>query len=441
MSLRKFWIETYGCQMNKAESESMIIQLKQSNLIPAANCETADLVILNTCSVRKTAEDRIWGRIGHYKHLKTGNPELKLAIVGCMAERLKNQLLSDGVVDLVIGNFEKKHIGELILRLQNNKNDFHHQLEPDAHQYTFFRLHTENSDNLKSYIPIMHGCNNWCSYCIVPYVRGREVSRNPDEILSEIKILESKGIREITLLGQNVNSYNFSDDGHVLTFPQLLKLILKNINIIEWIRFLTSHPKDISDELIALMQDNPVLCRHIHLPVQHGSNKILKSMGRGYSREEYIALIEKIREKIDGVSITTDILIGFPGEDEEDFLATLELMKNIRFSEAFTYKYNPREGTKAFLMEDTVPEEQKLFRLRQVIDLQRSITEKNKMRQIGKTVKVLIESFSKKSDNEYLGRTERDETVVFPCGDSKIGSFTHVEIINLNGNTFQGKEV
>jgi len=438
MSLKKYWIETYGCQMNKAETDSIILQLNHLNMLQAENDCSADFVILNTCSVRKTAEDRIWGRIGHYKHLKSNNPGIKLIIVGCMAERLKEKLLLDGVVDIVVGNFEKHLIGEMIEREHNVINAPITLKDSDYH---FSKLHTKIDSNFKAFIPIMHGCNNWCSYCIVPVVRGREISRNPDEVIDEIKELEIRGIREITLLGQNVNSYLFMKNTKMVNFTALLRQISEHTHNIEWIRFLTSHPKDISTELIKLISESDIFCKHIHLPVQHGSDKILNLMGRGYTRLEYIASIKKIKEQIQGVSITSDILIGFPEENEEDFNLTLDLMQEVQFSEAFTYKYNPREGTKAFAFTDTVPEEIKIERLQKVIALQKSITQGNKEKRIGETVKVLVEGISKKDKNELLSRSEKDEIIVFAGNQASIGNFTHVKIIALKGNTFLGKEI
>jgi tRNA-2-methylthio-N6-dimethylallyladenosine synthase len=272
-------------------------------------------------------------------------------------------------------------------------------------------------------------------------VRGREVSRDPYEILDEISRLEEKNVKEITLLGQNVNSYEYSLNNKIIDFPELLLFLIDNIKKIKWIRFLTSHPKDLSHKLIEVIKSSTLLCKHIHLPVQHGSNAVLKAMKRKYTREKYLSMIEQLKNRISDVSITTDILIGFPGESHEDFVDTVELLKEVRFNDAFTYRYNPREGTEAYNFEDNVPEEVKLERLSEIIELQRSISSEIKSRKIGKTVPVLVESISKKNRDELLCRTERDEMVVFPGSVKSIGDIIDIELVSLSGNTFIGKEV
>jgi len=437
LPLNKYWIETYGCQMNKAESEALENQLKRAGWQPALVQTDAELIILNTCSVRKTAENRIWGRIGFFKHQKLTR-NIKLAIIGCMSERLKENLIKENdAVDIVVGNFEKHKFIEAV------KSAFKGQKRVSftkTIEYKFNSFHSAGN-SFKSFIPIMHGCNNFCSYCIVPYVRGREVSRDPYEILDEISRLEEKNVKEITLLGQNVNSYEYSLNNKIIDFPKLLLFLIDNIKKIKWIRFLTSHPKDLSHKLIEVIKSSTLLCKHIHLPVQHGSNAVLKAMKRKYTREKYLSMIEQLKNRISDVSITTDILIGFPGESHEDFVDTVELLKEVRFNDAFTYRYNPREGTEAYNFEDNVPEEVKLERLSEIIELQRSISSEIKSRKIGKTVPVLVESISKKNRDELLCRTERDEMVVFPGSVKSIGDIIDIELVSLSGNTFIGKEV
>jgi tRNA-2-methylthio-N6-dimethylallyladenosine synthase len=442
--LNKYWIETYGCQMNKAESEWLENELRQVSWSRASSAEGADLVILNTCSVRQTAENRIWGRLGFYKREKNKRP-FKLALMGCMGERLKEELVNNAPhVDIVVGNFRKKNFIAAVSRGLDSDKPL---LLTEGGEYVFGEFHSVSG--VKAYVPIMHGCNNFCSYCIVPYVRGREVSRNPDSIMEEIFRLEEKGIREITLLGQNVNSYCYNGDskeqGLPLNFSGLLERINNNLkernSTVEWFRFLTSHPKDLSDELIELLSGNTLLCRHIHLPVQHGSNKILESMERGYTREQYLSLVQRIKNSITNVSLTTDILIGFPGEEEDDFKATLDLMEAVGFDNAFTYRYNPREGTKAYAMEDTVPSEVKQERLSSVIEFQSRIRKGLQTAKTGRVVKVLIEGISKRNKRELLARMESDEMVVFPGSEKQIGSFTRVELLSIKGSTFTGKEI
>jgi tRNA-2-methylthio-N6-dimethylallyladenosine synthase len=432
---RSFFIETFGCQMNKAESGALEKQLIDSGWDLAADSADADLVILNTCSVRKTAENRIYGRIGFYKHLKTLK-NFKLAVIGCMSERLKDQLFKErSEIDILIGSFQKHRLVDIIDEAIETDRRF---LLTEQEDFRFAPQYSHMG--FKAYVPIMHGCDNYCTYCVVPYVRGREVSRDPAGILKEINTLEDQKVREITLLGQNVNSYRYEAREGVLDFPALLELIVVRVANIKWVRFLTSHPKDLSGELIRVIRDNPALCRHIHLPVQHGSNRILRAMGRGYTRERYLLLVEEIKSSITDVALTTDILIGFPGEEMEDFEQTIDLMETVRFDDAFMYRYNPREGTKAYEMGDTVPEEKKIERLSQIIELQREISRQKRKERLGRSILTLAESRSKKSNEQLLGRTEWDEMVVFPGRFDKIGSLVEVELVSLNGTTFVGEE-
>ena len=434
LTKKKYFFETYGCQMNKAESQALQGQLNDAGWQAAAGADDAALIVLNTCSVRKTAENRVWGRLGYYRHLKT-HKQFKLVVLGCMSERLSEELFSNGDIDIVIGNFQKHRLIEVVDETIAAGTRF---VLSGKQEFKFKGVHSR--DGFKSFVPIMHGCDNYCTYCIVPYVRGPEISRSPSSILEEIELLDNGGYKEITLLGQNVNSYRHFDGSRIMSFPVVLELIAKKADNICRLRFLTSHPKDFSDELLAVLAENPIFCRHIHLPVQHGSNKILASMGRGYSREQYMSLAEKIRATISGVAISTDILIGFPGEEEQDLDQTLELMEEVRFDDAYTYRYSPREGTKAYEMADSVAEEIKLQRLSRVIELQRRIAGQNRMARIGENVAVLVEDRSKKNGQELLGRTDGNEMVVFPGETSKIGTMTEVELLSLSGTTFHGKE-
>jgi len=436
-----YFVETYGCQMNKAESEALEGQLVAAGWSPSTDSTKADLIILNTCSVRKTAENRIYGRIGHYRHLRTQR-NFKLAVIGCMSERLKDQLFNEcRDIDIIVGSFQKHRLVDILEEALETDRRYLLTDEEDfrfASQYSFASQHSHGG--FKAYVPIMHGCDNFCTYCIVPYVRGREVSREPESILEEISALEERQIREITLLGQNVNSYRYESESGVLDFPALLKLLVPRITNIRWVRFLTSHPKDLTERLIQIIRDSPQLCRHIHLPVQHGSDRILHAMGRGYTRGVYLALVDRIRLHIPDVSLTTDILIGFPGEEGEDFEKTVDLMEQVGFDNAFTYRYNPREGTRAFAMGDTVPDELKIERLSRIIELQRGITHQKRTERVGKRVVTLVEGKSKKNDAHLLGRTEWDEMVVFPGESDRIGSLVEVELLSLNGTTLVGEE-
>lgn len=439
MSLKKIWIETYGCQMNKAESSAFHILFDKAGWIAADNETDADIVLLNTCSVRKKAEERIWGRIGHFRYLKKTN-RFKLIITGCMAERLKERFIKEAPdIDIIIGNFQKQRLIEICEESLLNHNGKNSRIYTDKGEYSFNSIHEKR--DFKVFVPIMHGCNNYCSYCIVPYVRGREVSRDPGEILSEINRLDEQNVKEITLLGQNVTSYSVFHHSKVTDFTGILEKITGCVKNIRWIRFLTSHPKDFPQKLITIISESPFLCNHIHLPVQHGSDSILKRMNRGYTAIQYRHLVENIKKRISDIAITTDILIGFPGETESDFYETLDLMKEIEFDDAFMYRYSAREGTKAALLNDDVPEKIKLERLAQVIELQQEISRKRRLKKIGKVTDVLVEKISKKKKGELLGRTEYDEMVVFPGSADKIGSFCRIKLESLKGNTLKGKEI
>jgi tRNA-2-methylthio-N6-dimethylallyladenosine synthase len=352
-----------------------------------------------------------------------------------MAERLKDRLISNyPEVDVVVGTFNKK---DLIGAVGKARAGHTRVVSAERAPYEFAEFHSTSGS--KAFVPIMHGCDNWCTYCIVPSVRGPEISRSPSEILAEISSLEDRGVREATLLGQNVNSYRYQTPESLITFPKLLKKVAQCTQSILWLRFLTSHPKDLSDELLDVMTQTPAICRHIHLPLQSGSTRILKLMNRGYSAEEYLSLVRRIRSALSGVSITTDILIGFPGESDADFANTLEVMKEVRFDDAFTYRYNPREGTTAFEMPDVVANDVKRQRLEQVIEMQRSTGQSRAAERIGNEINVLVEGVSKKDPGELLARTEWDAMVVFPGPRSKIGQFQRVRLSSILGTTFRGE--
>jgi tRNA-2-methylthio-N6-dimethylallyladenosine synthase len=426
-----YWMETYGCQMNTAESNALEAALQLAGMKPAKTAEEADCAILNTCSVRKTAENRIWGRIGYFQHLKQSQ-DLTLVITGCMAERLGEDFLKDApAVDHVMGTNDKQRIAALLSGGSDERES----------AYTFTESYHKEGE-VKSYVPIMNGCNNFCAYCIVPYVRGREVSRDPQSIYDEIARLEDKGVKEITLLGQNVNSYSAVSDGTVVHFPELLSEISNRVSSIEWIRFESPHPKDFSRNLIEVIAREPVIANHLHIPVQSGSSRILQAMNRRYSRERYLQLIGDLREAVPGITFTTDVMVGFPGESEADFHDTLSLMEEVGFLEAFMYYFNPREGTKAVEMPDQIPSEEKMARLQQLIDLQRSITRSRKEARCRGRQRVLVEQISKKDSTQYLGRTEHDEMVVFsPSKDISVGDFVTIELQTLVGNTMTGVHV
>ena len=423
--------------MNKAESNHLENELKEYGWLEASVPEEADLVILNTCSVRTTAENRIWGRLGYFKHLKNRRQHT-LVLMGCMAERLKDEIRRKvPTVDIVVGNFQKDSFFATLSRISTKAASFD---LAEAREYSFAENHGKAKE-FKSFVPIMHGCDNFCSYCIVPYVRGREVSRDPRSILEEIQSHLSRGVKEITLLGQNVNSYKFTMGNRSLTFPSLLKQIAEKVPNLPWLRFLTSHPKDFSPELIECLADIPELCKHVHLPLQHGSNRILTAMNRKYSREDYISLVDSLRSRIPQVSLCTDILIGFPGETEQDFQDTLDILMKLEYDDAYTYYYNPIEGTQAYSLPEPVPEKIKLERLEKIIRVQREISQKKKVKKIGTVEKVLIEEISKKTENEVLARTEHDDMVIVSGTRENLGNFKNVKLLSLKGNTFLAEEV
>jgi len=446
----KFFFETYGCQMNIAESAALALAGRESGWLEASSFEEADLVLINTCSVRATAEQRVFGRLAQYVALKKKRA-FTLVVAGCMAERLGEKLKKEFAVDYVMGT-SARSLFPLILQSVEKGVAFTEVGEKPA--FSFSAFHHESSSPFRSFVPIMHGCNNFCSYCIVPYVRGRELSRDPKSILDEIRLLGRQGVREITLLGQNVNSYLWEGrEDKPLDFPGLLRLIASELasgsgssdlsliegNGVKWVRFLSSHPKDLSDELIGVLAENRVFCRHIHLCVQHGSNRVLSSMNRRYTREQYLDLVRRLRSAMPDLSLSTDILVGFPGETEEDLDATLALMEEVRFLYAYMYHYNPREGTAAFSLPGRISAEVKRERLSRVIALQKRHTNDLLKSRIGQKVTTLIEGISRKNADELISRTERDEMVALSGSGSLPGSFAQVTLSSLRGNTFRSK--
>ena len=475
MKTLTYFFETYGCQMNESESFSMEQLLLQRCWKASSIADDASLIIINTCSVRITAENRVLGRLGYYSALKKKSKFFVL-LIGCMAERLYDDIKkTHPLIDYVVGMFERhllpKIFEEIEIRINekdfrgevkfvdeirsqeiaikagqedcdDHLNDMSFYLTKDSeHPPYYFAPFSYHEGSFQSFVPIMNGCNNFCTYCIVPYVRGREMSRPVQDILDEVSQLSLRGVKEITLLGQNVNSYRgATKDGKVIDFPTLLYLIDKEASKadqIKWIRFVSSHPKDMSNELIDTVAHLDRLCKAVHLPVQHGSDEVLKRMNRRYTASHYISKIEYLRKKIPEVSLTADILMGFPGETEEDVKLTLELMKKIEFDSAFMYHYNPREGTVAYNFPDRIEEKVKLERLQRVIDLQLAITSKKMLSKVGKEAIILLESVSRNNSNELFGHTEANEMAVVEglSNVSLIGQF--VKVKELKGKTFR----
>lgn len=407
MANNKVYIETYGCQMNVADTEIVFGILNNFGYQNSDDVNSADVILLNTCSVRDNAEQRIYSRLDNLKRIKKEKPNLVLGILGCMAERLKKELIEEKkIVDLVVGPDEYRRLPEFIDTAFNGEKGIGVKL---SRTETYEDIEPYREEGLQAWISVMRGCDKFCSFCVVPFTRGRERSRTLESIVTEVKKLSDKGFREITLLGQNVNSYR----DNTYNFADLLSAVAvvnKNIRI----RFTTSHPQDISEKLLQTIAEHINICKYIHLPVQSGSDRILELMNRTYTIKHYISIIEKARILMPEVSFSTDIISGFPTETYEDHIATLDVMNEVRYDGAFMFKYSPREGTKAFKMKDDVPDQVKSKRLQEIIDLQQKISHDINQSLIGSDQIVLVEGFSKKSNDFYSGRTDGNKVVIFP---------------------------
>ena len=440
----KVYIETYGCQMNVADSETVASILAKSGYEIVDDMHTADVVLVNTCSVRENAETRVFGRLAVFRQLRKTNKNVVVGVLGCMAERVKETLITKHGVNLVAGPDSYRTLPDLLARSSSGGKAIDVELSTEETYAGICPTRLE-SNGISGFVSITRGCNNFCTYCIVPYTRGRERSRDYRDILTEARDLESRGYKELTLLGQNVNSYSFqpaADDGHLSTddwnFPKLLEEVARAVPGMR-IRFTTSHPKDMSDETLQVISRNPNICRHIHLPVQSGSNRILKLMNRKYDRDWYLNRIRAIREIIPECGITTDVFCGFSSETEEDHQDTLALMKEVRFDFAFMFKYSERPGTYAAdHLADDVAEEVKSVRLQEIIDLQGEIGLASNRRDIGKTFDVLAEGTSKKSKSQLFGRNPQNKVIVFPKEGKNPGDIVRVCVTECTGATLIG---
>ncbi|NMC99892.1 MAG: tRNA (N6-isopentenyl adenosine(37)-C2)-methylthiotransferase MiaB [Bacteroidales bacterium] len=431
----KYFIETYGCQMNVADSEIVSSILDKSGYTKTNNIENADIILVNTCSIRENAETRVRGRISVYKKHKKQRNAL-VGVLGCMAERLKEDLINqEKTVDIVVGPDSYRLLPQMIEEALNGRKIVQTILSDDETYEDILPVRYDNN-GVAAFVSIMRGCQNFCSYCIVPYVRGIERSRNPETILNEIKDILEKGFKEVTLIGQNVDSYIYNKTN----FAGLLDIVAKEFPLMR-IRFSTNHPKDLSDEVLEVMSQYPNICHHIHLPVQSGSNHMLQLMNRGYTREYYLDRIRAIRHFIPDCAISTDIMVGFCDETEEDHQQTLSLMKEVEYDFAFMFKYSERSGTYASKnMKDNIDEKEKIKRLNEVIDLQNKIGRISKQKDVGKTFEVLVEGKSKKSEKEYMGRNSQNKVVVFPSSRPiNIGELVQVEIEKYTSATLIGK--
>ncbi len=434
-----FFIETYGCQMNVNDSEILAALMKQEQYHVTDDIDQAGIVLMNTCAVRENAEKRVLGRIDHYKQLQKKRPDLMIGVIGCMAERMKETLFEKGV-DLVAGPDAYRDVHKLLEQIQRNHSTAINIELSKEETYDDVLPVRLGKNNVTAFISIMRGCDNFCSYCVVPYTRGRERSRDINSIINEADHLIEHGYKEVTLLGQNVNSYAWKDDeGKMINFPELMEKVAQRSKELR-VRFATSHPKDMSDELLHVIRAYPNICKHIHLPCQSGSSRTLKRMNRKYTRAWYLNRIEAIRNIIPECSITTDIISGFCGETEQDHQETLSLIREVGFDSAFTFRYSVRPGTLAEKKyADDVPEEVKIKRLNEIISLQQDISKNNNRKMLGREVCVLIEGTSKRSEDQYMGRTSQNKLVVFPKTPQQPGEYVTVTIRDVSSATLIGE--
>lgn len=438
--MKKLYIETYGCQMNVADSEVVAAIMQMAGYEVTQMVDDADAVLLNTCSIRDNAEQKIMSRLSQLRKLRSDRSKqghatpLLIGVIGCMGERAGRELAENHGVDIIAGPDSYMDLPALFAAAEAGENAVNVTLSATEtyRDITPVRL---GPGRVSGFVSIMRGCNNFCSYCIVPYTRGRERSREVASILREVQDLRQRGFKEVTLLGQNVNSYH---DGEV-GFASLLELVANSVPDMR-VRFTTSHPKDMADDVIEVIANHPNICRHIHLPVQSGSNKVLKSMNRKYTREWYMDRINAIRHRLPDCGITTDLFTGFHDESEEDFQQTLALMREAQFDAAFMFKYSERPGTLAArTMPDNVAEEVKVERLNRMIALQNQLSAESNRRDVGKTFEVLIEGVSKRSKEQFIGRTQQNKAVVFNRGDAKIGQTVRVKVTDSTSATLLGE--
>lgn len=435
-----YCVVTYGCQMNAHDSEKLAGMLQEMGMTEAESRETADFVIFNTCCVRDNAQRRALGNVTWLKELKKTRPEMMVAVCGCMMQQkgMGEQILRQyPFVDVAFGTHNLYRFAQLMLQAVKNRRRVVEVIQEDEGSIPE-DLPVRRSSPYHAYITIMYGCNNFCSYCIVPYVRGRERSRASARIIEEARQLKEEGVKEIMLLGQNVNSYGLDVEGE-LSFAQLLAK-LDEVGI-ERIRFMTSHPKDISDELIDVIAKSKHICHALHLPVQHGSSRVLASMNRKYTREQYLARVAEIRAKIPDMSLTTDLIVGYPGETEEEFEETCSLVGEVGYDSAFTFIYSPRIGTRAADMPDQIPEEVSSRRIQKLIAIQKENTRRNYAGYIGQVHSVLVEEASKRDEHQMAGKDEYNITVNFPGSKDLIGRIVRVRITSAGESTLRGEMI
>ena len=432
---KTYYIQTYGCQMNVYDSELVSKMMEESGYTKNNDYKTADVIFLNTCSIREKAEETVHNRLENFQYLKKKNPSLLIGVLGCMAQNLKDEILdSKPYVDIILGPDSYRNIPNI---LKNRSTQINHLVDTKLSKYEIYdELFPSREEGVNSWVSIMRGCDKFCTFCIVPFTRGRERSRPIESVVKEIKNGVSEGFVEFTLLGQNVNSYSTPDG----KFPRLLNEVA-SINGVKRVRFSSPHPQDVDDEMLGVMSSHENICNHVHLPLQSGNDRILKRMNRSYTSKDFLLLTDKIREYMPGCSITTDVIVGFPGETEEEFGDTLKIGRKVGFNFAFMFKYSSRPGTKASGYTDQIPEDVKQNRLERLIKAQLKNTLKQNQNLLGKTIKVLIEKESKKSKEQWAGRTEGNMWVVFDKGNKSIGDLIDIKIDDARGVTLFGTNV
>ena len=440
MEEKKLFIETYGCQMNVADSEVVASIMKMDGYAVTDKIEDADAIFVNTCSVRDNAEQKIYGRLQYFQSLKRKKKTLVIGVLGCMAERVKEELIEVHHADLVVGPDSYMDLPNLVGAVEHGEKAINVELSTQETYKDVIPLKL-GGVHISGFVSIMRGCNNFCTYCIVPYTRGRERSRSPRSIVNEVLDLQSKGYKEVTLLGQNVNSYLWRGDSQEVNFPALLAMVAQTVPNMR-IRFATSHPKDMNDDILRAIATHSNICKHIHLPFQSGSNSVLKDMNRKYTREWYLDRIRAIREIVPDCGISTDVFVGFHNESEEDYQQTLDLMKEVMFDSAFMFKYSERPGTMASRnLPDNVDEEVKGRRLQELIDMQVEISHQSNLKDVGKVFEVLVEGVSKKKSDELFGRSSQNKVIVFPDNGAKVGELVQVRVTECTPATLIGEAI
>ena len=432
---KSYFIETYGCQMNVADTEVISGLLNNEGYSQTKDIHSANIIFVNTCAIREHAEDKVHSRLGFYNQIKQKNPETIIGVLGCMAQNLKEDILeSKPFVDIILGPDSYRRLPDMI---SNRSKEANHLVDTKLSRFEVYdNLFPSRKEGINAWISIMRGCDKFCTFCIVPFTRGRERSRSIDSIISEANQAVTDGFIEITLLGQNVNSYNHEGEG----FHVLLDEVAK-IKGLKRIRYTSPHPQDMTQEVLNVMAKHETICNYVHLPLQAGNDRILNRMNRTYTKSEFISLANQIRDSLPNVGLSTDIIVGFPGEGSEEFDDTLDVMEKVHFDSAYTFKYSSRPGTKAAEFEDIISEEEKQSRLERVIDMQKKHTLLQNQKRVGSVEIVLVEKESKRSANHWAGRTDSNKWVIFEKNNFKIGELVPIKIIDAKGITLRGETI